>query len=415
MAYRVKSLDNEQPDESRLTVLPEPSNAITNEILLDTPKIGISKPLCTISRYSISCGVCAAMIVPGDSMFPLSNNNQGNGLSWVHEACHTLFPLGVPPPPTCRHWTRLGRCPTYEAGMCAFRHDEKDRGTTKSKRKWGGKRTLVRNSHKNTAFRIFLMKTYGLDFLQSGVVLDVAGGKGELSWELQNLTGVESVVVDPRPVALSAIERKWTQGMFEPKRFGPVFAKWYPACKEGCSKRKPRRPSHLRCFFEAEKFLAMANDDDRYDTTEKWFQGERSRAKAIKWTTKGLQKEGQNEDHHEDDIISEVGEEEIDNEVADSTAAISILKRCKLVIGLHPDQAAGDIAEFANDLGVPWCIVPCCVYSDMFPKRRLQDGSQVKSHSQLLQWFSEVYPESKVATLDIEGKNQVVYTTIPSA
>lgn len=347
-------------------------------------------------------------------MFPLSNNDKpGNGLSWVHQACHTLFPLGLPPPPTCRHWKRLGRCPSYEAGVCAFRHDEKDRGTAKSKRKWGGKRTLVRNSHKNTAFRIFLIKTYGLEFLQSGVVLDVAGGKGELSWELLNLTGVESVVVDPRPVTLSAIERKWAQGMFEPKRFGPVFAKWYPACENGCSKRTPRRPSHLRCFFEADKFLRLVNDDDRDDTIENWFQGERTRAKAIAWTRKGLRQEGHNEGHQEDVPSSEVNQEETDNEVTHATVAKSILKRCKLVIGLHPDQAAGDIAAFANDLGMPWCIVPCCVYSDMFPKRRLQDGSQVKSDSQLLQYFREVYPTAKVATLDVEGKNQVLYTTTP--
>jgi len=413
MTRRIETSDKDA-DETCLTMSAEPSNEILFDKIGNRVASNHKAPLCTVSRYNVSCGICAAMIVPGDSMFPLTNSKQG-GLSWVHKACHTLFPLGVPPPPTCRHWARLGRCPTYEAGVCAFGHDEKQRGTTKSKRKWGGKRTLVRNSHKNTAFRIFLMKTYGLDFLQRGVVLDVAGGKGELSWELQNLMGVESVVVDPRPLTLSAIERKWTQGMFEPKRFGPVFAKWYPACEDGCSKRKPERPSHLRCFFEADTFSRLAKDDDMDDTLENWFLGERTKAKAIKWTTKGLQEGGRNNEHHEEDAPCEIDQEESNSEVADLGVAASIIKRSKLVIGLHPDQAAGDIAAFATDLGLPWCVVPCCVYSDMFPKRRLQDGSQVKSHSQLLQWFSEAYPEAKATTLDAEGKNQVVYTTIGSS
>ena len=47
-------------------------------------------------------------------------------------------------------------------------------------------------------FRKWLLSTFGLDLMKSGAVLDVAGGKGDLSWLLVNADGIDSIVVDPR-------------------------------------------------------------------------------------------------------------------------------------------------------------------------------------------------------------------------
>ena len=62
-------------------------------------------------------------------------------------------------------------------------------------------------SRKNRVFifREFLIETYG-DYLSQGssttttaaTVLDVAGGKGDLSWLLCNVDDINSVVADPR-------------------------------------------------------------------------------------------------------------------------------------------------------------------------------------------------------------------------
>lgn len=54
--------------------------------------------------------------------------------------------------------------------------------------------------------------------------------------------------------------------------------------------------------------------------------------------------------------------------------------------------------------------MPCCVYSDLFPRRRLSSGLNVKSYEQLIQWLLEKDPSAKVCSLDLEGKNKVVYT-----
>ncbi len=54
----------------------------------------------------------------------------------------------------------------------------------------------------------FLLDTFGDDCLRRGSgVLDVAGGKGELSFELVNLNRIWSTVLDPRPLQLAKLER----------------------------------------------------------------------------------------------------------------------------------------------------------------------------------------------------------------
>lgn len=426
-------------------------------------------PACTPSRYRFPCGVCSADIVPGDHMFPFVANpppststptwiRSGEGssssltddfspnedkkprqtLMWAHRSCAAagFGPKGVPPPPTCRHWSRLGRCPVRDAGCCAFGHEETDRGgdaTAASsasggeneKRRWRGKRRVIRNGHKNSALRIFLIRTYGVDYLRGGVVLEVAGGKGELSWELLNLVGVECVNVDPRPMSLNNAEARWRKGMYEPRRTGPVFRKWLPAVEEGSSQnRSSRRPRHLRCFFHAEPFVRLAqcraDDTDSFDA-QRWLKGERSKADSISWTTRGLQHEDEDTSgehgcdnppipESESSCIQEYDEEDQACEVTDADDARDLLSRTALVLGLHPDQAAGDIVRFADCLGVPWCIVPCCVYSDLFAKRRLKDGTRVSTHEHLVRWLEERNPEARVETLGMDGKNQIVYT-----
>eukprot|EP00956_Cyclotella_meneghiniana_P022992 scaffold44120_cov66-Cyclotella_meneghiniana.AAC.5 len=273
------------------------------------------------------------------------------------------------------------------------------------------------------------MQTYGMEYLtqnKDATIIDVAGGKGELSWELINLTGVNScVVIDPRPLNLQLIQSKWKKGMFEPKRTGYVFSKWYPACEEGCStSREPRDPLHLRCFFDAVKFVDFVNSDDVQTNNHTWFREEIDRAKQIVWTTKGLQHEDGSNYNEESETVPMSHDESIqtanstnntvdyDTNIVDPTKAQELLNKCNLIIGLHPDQAAGEIVEYALSKRIPWCIVPCCVYSQCFTKRKLKNGSLVKSYDDLVKWLCERDPRACVATLDIEGKNKQ-YETLP--
>eukprot|EP00581_Thalassiosira_minuscula_P013889 CAMPEP_0183711788 /NCGR_PEP_ID=MMETSP0737-20130205/7185_1 /TAXON_ID=385413 /ORGANISM="Thalassiosira miniscula, Strain CCMP1093" /LENGTH=355 /DNA_ID=CAMNT_0025940355 /DNA_START=248 /DNA_END=1312 /DNA_ORIENTATION=+ len=351
---------------------------------------GICSVPCTVSRYTIACTICSKDIVPGDRMFcsavkqpstaganraiptaPITkaNKNAKTVLAWGHELCHDQ---NLPPPPPCRHWKRLGRCPSREMGMCAFQHDEEEKGTalTLDKQRWGGKRHFVRNQHKNSVFRIFLMQTYGMDYINknNGTIVDVAGGKGELSFELINLSGAtESVVVDPRPLNLSLVQTKWNKGLFEPKRTG-VFSKWYPACEDGCKEREPRTPKHLRCFFDSQAFLkfVLADESEEIEHTNTHFEREMMRARNIVWTAKGLQHEdGASYNDVDADTVTEtdlisngIGNNNDDtttqSETVDPKEARDILSKCHLMVGFHPDQAAGEIVEFAIARNIPW-------------------------------------------------------------
>ena len=411
----------------------------------------------TVSRYNLTCAVCSGDILPGDRMFcsarpraaPSEDGaaREGGGgapsaaAAWGHEACHDP---ALPPPPACRHWERLGRCPAREAGECAFLHDGVGGGSSArlDRQRWGGRRRYVRNQHKSSVFRIFLMRTYGADYVngggggdgdggrgggdgdggRGGVILDVAGGKGELSFELLNLSGAgECVVVDPRPLNLGAVLGKWRRGLFEPRRVG-VFSRWYPACEDGCKDREPRRPGHMRCFFDGASFarLARATGREDVDRTDGLYRRWIDRARGIAWTTKGLRHEdgtsydkggGGGGTETEISTMQTTRIDETDaSDIVDPAEVRDIVRRCHLVVGLHPDQAAGDIIEFAMAMRVPYCIVPCCVYSDAFAQRKLRDGTKVRTFDHLVQWLCEKDPRAKTATLDLEGKNTVVYS-----
>ena len=416
-----------------------------------------------ISRYCIDCVLCHSFINPGDKMFPIQLPIQAKGegegteilvnktsnnakekresssqqakapIVWCHLTCEHLFSGLIPPPPTCRHWSKLGRCPSLLLNSCAFSHPEKERGISSSSslRIWGGKRKVVRNSHKVCAFRIFLLQTFGEDYFRFGTVLDVAGGKGELSWELLNLNNINSILVEPRQSSFDKKEKDWNKGLFSPKRLGPVFSKWNSFVEDDSFISKSRRPEHLRIFFDAKNFfkiLAKKNYGEEKQQIADWLLKERRNAQAIKWTEKGLEHDG--DENEEEQIVEALDKITTNddllpqphftrenfklksgaNEITSISHAQEILTKCRLVVGLHPDQACGDIAEFADSLGLPWCVVPCCTYSNIFTKRKLMDGTRVTTHQQLIQWLVERFPRAKVGKLDsVEGKNVVVY------
>ena len=57
-------------------------------------------------------------------------------------------------------------------------------------------------------------------------------------------------------------------------------------------------------------------------------------------------------------------------EITEEVAARAAFQGCRLIVGLHPDQATEAIVDLALAVGSPFAIVPCCVYSAEFPKRR---------------------------------------------
>ena len=103
----------------------------------------------------------------------------------------------------------------------------------------GGGGRFRRNRERETshakAFRQWLVRTVGLVRLCQGCgVIDVAGGKGQLSFELLNLKAVPTTVVDPRPLNVAKYCTAFLMGHYGRQPAGAV----------------PGVPRHIQRFWE---------------------------------------------------------------------------------------------------------------------------------------------------------------------
>lgn len=114
----------------------------------------------------------------------------------------------------CKYYVNTGQCNTES---CPFRHDA-DLGTLKSSRSnfvqdrlekrilehetQFKREDLESASKRANLFASWLESRYGKDYLKSGIILDVAGGRGDLAFELGVKLGYNCQIVDPRPQKL---------------------------------------------------------------------------------------------------------------------------------------------------------------------------------------------------------------------
>ena len=84
------------------------------------------------------------------------------------------------------------------------------------------------------------------------------------------------------------------------------------------------------------------------------------------------------------------------------------------MVGLHPDLATDHIVEIGLDLGIPWAIVPCCVFPNFCHYRTLAAGKPVRSYEDLCQWLRERDPLIRETILPFRGRNRVFYWHPPT-
>ena len=96
----------------------------------------------------------------------------------------------------------------------------------------------------------------------------------------------------------------------------------------------------------------------------------------------------------------------------DPEEAARVIAGCSVVVGLHPDQATGDIVDFALETNKPFALVPCCTFSQTFQDRVLADGKRVSTYEDLLTWLRQKDEgRIKQTTLGAPGRNVVLYRT----
>jgi hypothetical protein len=205
-------------------------------------------------------------------------------------------------------------------------------------------------------FYEFLRQTYG-DYLQNGVILDVAGGKGTLSWLLCNAIGCESVVLDP---CTPGTQRSLLKSI--------GFLQAHP--EEALLRAMPGRDSHQPLAALLPLLLQRQGSwivprHVRIPVNDALVEAVRCRQTLSStditagWTQ-----------YCQEALVSSMS---TDGSIHDLAEDIwNLLLRTKLIVGFHPDQATEAILDLAGLLQVPYCLVPCCVFPSQFPQRTLK-------------------------------------------
>ena len=395
------------------------------------------------------CSTCRQAVEPGQDMFPVRLNPETRRYVWSQVQC-AVEELGseVLRPPTCKHWRYHGRC-SY-GDKCFYTHDAESYELWKSEgdktRKRGPRGKLrVRKKSRSFAFRRFLIDTFGSELLQQGTgVLDVAGGKGELSFELVNLNGIPTAVVDPRVSDVQEYRDKWDKGLYTRNRFWQTYSPSYDP------ERTPQDPNHVHAFFENPLGNHFAHPTewglDSRNLRRWWVQCMRraqcdsgraghgfrpgfavhkKEKEIVPYDPRKEEEEEMHEDDmHEADGIEEMDELCVDDDATDASSVsasdgalpcedlllrlLSAVEGSSCIVGLHADQAAEHIVDVALALGKPFAVVPCCVYANTHQHREL-DGVKVRSLPQFLEYLQRKSPHIERAELPFEGRNVVLF------
>jgi hypothetical protein len=310
----------------------------------------------------------------------------------------------------CRHWKSKGEC--LYGDRCKFAHPEDYCNGAAAPQELGEiveksnelieiagkaktrKRNKLRKSGRAGVFRRWLIDHVGRDELKKGSgVLDIAGGKGELAWELMNLNGVNCTVIDPRIETANneRLERKLRKGMFH--RNEPLMEK-YVDCVDFENVRV-ENPAYFRLFWQD---LLWKNALDECENIEESYLNWCSEASRVNWTFQGLKND-----------LKENDEKTVEIQINWAQVRDTI-RNCSMIVGLHPDQAAEGIVDFALAANKPFALLPCCVYAKEFPKRKMKDGRPVHSYSELIEYLVSKDPERiKAEILGFEGRNVLLY------
>ena len=215
---------------------------------------------------------------------------------------------------------------------CKFRHDIKkeeeeiiEKNLLKKKRAYDDAHEgdplniddKYNKSLRNSEFANFLVDKFGLENIKKGFVLDIAGGKGLISYFLTTKFGIRCKIVDPRGATL-------------------------PKSKLKDLKKKKIVIEEIRKMFTL-------------DTCDELISG------------------------------------------------------CSLIIGMHPDEATVDIVDVALSKKINFAVVPCCVFHNKFPDRKLKNGKEVVEYPDIIQYILEKDDSLKTDFLNIKGRNKIIY------
>lgn len=98
-----------------------------------------------------------------------------------------------------------------------------------------------------------------------------------------------------------------------------------------------------------------------------------------------------------------------------------IIPTTTLLLGLHPDECTEDILDAALEHDLSVAIIPCCLFTSLFPSRTIKRSSNgvdkevpVTDYDDFIQYLLDKDESLQLHTLPFEGKNKVIYRKIKS-
>ncbi|KAL3792972.1 hypothetical protein HJC23_010985 [Cyclotella cryptica] len=206
----------------------------------------------------------------------------------------------------------------------------------------------------------------------SGSILDVAGGAGHVTLALA-LRDVKSTVVDPRCTvgSLPGRDRKLLKKA-KKEPFG-TYRAWFGS-----------RPAGIDVFFR--------------EGCQDYFAGSVVHSQRKASLCRGNE--------------SFIGpDEKFSIPICSMDSKDQLLRNSTAIVALHPDEATGIIVETAVEHRIPFVVIPCCVFSRLFPDRLTKEGHVVSTYYDLIDWLVAKDPAIHVTRLPFDGANLAVWAT----
>lgn len=254
-------------------------------------------------------------------------------------------------------------------------------------------------------FREFLLRIYGAYLSKDSIVLDVAGGKGDLSWLLTNVDELDSIVADPRITKHEHLVKAITYLRKNPN--------------EARLRSIPNQPTHQplaalvlklegKECFQSPRHLRILVDAPLVDAVRHYLETSDGDAWLEYWKdASGRALVAQPLGYREHFLSTE-------RQITNAVQALDAILSLRLIIGFHPDQATEPCMDLATVLNIPFCICPCCVFPSEFPHRRNAEGEQVQKYKQFIPYLQNKYQRIHTDTLDFHetetARNLVLYT-----
>lgn len=226
------------------------------------------------------------------------------------------------------------------------------------------KRHGARNQDKSKQFLKWMQQTFPEIFQDKTTnrpILDIAGGKGELSARMVVCAQKHVVLIDPREASVLTC--------FHERVLPKLPKKW----QQKIHKQSEEKPRFIEEVFERQFRQIIQPFTYQFISENK---GDEDKPEATRSLTSNLE---------------------------------PLIRESALLIGLHADSATEVIVDAALIHGKPFVVVPCCVFPNLFTQRKLRNQTPVRSHEQFCQYLVEKDQRFQKAILPFEGRNVAIY------